>query len=115
VPQTFRLSPGAGLMRHFLLIQTADLEAYVIVYETLIFLPAGLLIGVAVRKWSRQKISGRWMIALGWVLPPVLLEILLAGVSGRRIWAGNIALVFGMAGILLINADRRCKTSLGVS
>jgi glycopeptide antibiotics resistance protein len=117
VSQTYHLSPGAGLLRRFFFIQTADLEAYVIVYETLVFLPAGFLIGVAARKWSRQKISGRWMIALGWVLPAVLLEILLAGVSGRRIWAGNIAfsLVFGLAGILLINADRRFKASVGPS
>jgi glycopeptide antibiotics resistance protein len=117
VPQTYRLSPGARLMRRFIFIQTADLEAYVIIYETFIFLPAGLLIGVAARKKSRQKISGRWMLALGWVLPAVLLEILLAAVSGRRIWAGNIALslVFGLAGILLVNADRRYKTSGGPS
>jgi VanZ family protein len=113
VPQTYRLSPGAGFMHRFYIIQTADLEAYVIVYETLIFLPAGLLIGVAARKRSREKISGRWILALGWVLPAVLLDVLLAAVSGRRIWAGNIALslVFGIAGILLINADRRFKTS----
>jgi hypothetical protein len=117
VPQTYRLSPGARLMRRFIFIQTADLEAYVIIYETFIFLPAGLLIGVAARKKSRQKISDRWMLALGWVLPAVLLEILLAAVSGRRIWAGNIALslVFGLAGILLVNADRRYKTSGGPS
>jgi glycopeptide antibiotics resistance protein len=117
VQQSYRLSPGAGLMQHFLFIQTADLGAYVIVYETLVFLPAGLLIGVAARKWSRQKISGRWMIVLGWALPAMLLEILLAAVSGRRIWAGNIgfSLVFGLAGILLINADRRFKPSFGDS
>jgi VanZ family protein len=117
VAQTYRLSPGASFMRRFVVIQTADLEAYVIIYETFIFLPAGLLIGAAARKRSRQKISGRWMLALGCVLPAVLLEILLAAVSGRRIWAGNIvlSLVFGLAGILLMNADRRCKTSLVLS
>jgi glycopeptide antibiotics resistance protein len=116
VAETYRLSPAASFIRRFFFIHTADLEAYVIVYETLIFLPAGLLIGVAARKWSRQKISGRWMIALGWVLPAVLLEVLLAAVSGRRIWAGNIAfsLVFGLAGILLVNADQRSKTSFDV-
>jgi hypothetical protein len=104
-------------MHGFLFIRTVDLEGCVIVYETLIFLPAGLLIGAAARKSSRQKIYGRWMLAFGWALPAVLLEILLSGMSGRRIWPGNIALslVFGLAGILLINADRRCKNSLGAS
>ncbi len=111
VPQTYRLSPGASLVHRFIFIETGALEGYIIVYETLIFLPAGLLIGVAARKKSGQKISGRWTLALGWALPAVLLEILLAGMSGRRIWVGNIvlSLVFGLAGILLINADRRFK------
>jgi hypothetical protein len=87
------------------------------VYETLIFLPAGLLIGAAGEKWSRQKISGRWILGLGWAIPALLLEILLAGVSGRRIWVGNIALslFFGLAGILLINADRSFKNSSSAS
>jgi hypothetical protein len=80
-------------------------------------LPAGLLIGVAARKRSGGKFTGRWLLAIGWVLPAVLLESLLAAVSGRRIWAGNIALslIFGLAGILIVNADRRLKTSVGSS
>jgi VanZ family protein len=111
VPETYHLSPGASLMHHFLYIDTESLEGYVIVYETLIFLPAGLLLGLKAAKWSRQKISGRWMLAFGLVLPALLLEILLAGMRGRRIWVGNIelSLVFGVAGLLLINADRRFK------
>jgi VanZ family protein len=113
VPQPYRLSPGASLVHNFFFIETGALEGYIIVYETLIFLPAGLLIGVAVWKWSGLKISGRWLLALGWVLPAVLFEFFLAGVSGRRIWVGNIvlSLVFGMAGVLLINADRCFKNS----
>jgi glycopeptide antibiotics resistance protein len=113
VPQNYRLGPGVSLMHRFFFTNTADLEIYAIEYETLIFLPAGMLIGVAARKKSGNNITGRWTLALGWVLPAVLLEILLAAVSGRRIWPGNIALslVFGLAGILLINADRRFKNS----
>lgn len=115
VPQTYRLSPGATLMHSFSFIRTADLRAYVIVYETLVFLPAGLLIGVGARNWTRQESAGRWMLALGCLLPAVLLEYFLSGVSGRRIWAGNIAfaLIFELVGVLLINADRadrRLKT-----
>jgi hypothetical protein len=115
VPQRYRLSAGASLMHTFFFIQTGDLEGYVILYETLIFLPAGLLIGVAAaKKWSRQKISGG-MLALGLVLPAVLLEFFLAGVSGRRVWVGDIAfaLVFGLAGVLLSHADRGFKYSSG--
>ena len=117
VPQTYRLSPGAGFMRSFTFIQTADLEAYVIVYETLIFLPAGLPIGMEAAKWFTRKKSGRWMFALALILPAVLLEILLAEVSGRRIGIGNIALslVFELAGVLLINADLGRRISSRVS
>jgi VanZ family protein len=113
VSQIYHLGPGASFMHSFSFIETPSLEGYVIVYETLIFLPAGLLIGFGAEKWSRQKISERWMLALGWVLPAVLLEILLAGMSGRRIWFENIvlSLVFGLGGVLLINADRRFKNS----
>jgi VanZ family protein len=117
VPQRYRLSAGASLMHTFFFIQTGDLEGYVILYETLIFLPAGLLIGVAAaKKWSRQKISGG-MLALGLVLPAVLLELFLAGVSGRRVWVGDIAfaLVFGLAGVLLSHADRGFKYSSGAT
>jgi len=113
VPQSFRLSPGASLIHRFLFIRTGALEAYVIVYESLIFLPAGLLIGVA----ARNRTTSRWKLALAWILPALLLEILLAEVSGRGILASNIALsiVFGLAGMLLINADRRFKTPLHAS
>ena len=117
VPETYHLGPGASFEHSFSFIQTGYLEGYVIVYETLIFLPAGLLIGLATEKWSGQKIYGVWLVALGLALPAVLLEVLLAGMSGRRILFGNIALslLFGLAGIFLINADRRFKKAPGAS
>jgi hypothetical protein len=115
VPETYHLGPGASFEHSFSFIQTGNLEGYVIVYETLIFLPAGLLIGLETEKWRRQKFYVVWMVTLGLVLPAVLLEVLLAGVSGRKILFGNIALslVFGVAGILLINADRHFKKAPG--
>jgi len=115
VPQSYHLSTGASLMHSFYFIRTLDLEGCFVVYVTLVFLPGGLLIGAAARKWSREGIAARWMLAIGWLLPAVLLEVLLAGVSGRGILVGNLALslVFGLAGILLINADRGFKSSPG--
>jgi hypothetical protein len=107
-PRAYRLGPGASLMHAFNFIVTSDLEGYVVLYLGLVFVPAGFLIGLAAGKWLPQRRSALLLLALCWVLPPVLLELLLAGQSGRRIWMGNIALslVFGLAGILLINADR---------
>jgi hypothetical protein len=117
VAQPYRLSPGASLMHKFFFIEIGALEGYIIAYETLIFLPAGLLVGVGLWKWSGRKMIGLWMLVLGWALPAVLFEVFLAGMSGRRIWIGNIvfSLVFGVAGMLLINSDRRVKTSSAVS
>ena len=64
-----------------------------------------------------ENIPPEYISASGWLswggfFLRCCLEILLVGVSGRRIWAGNIALslFFGLAGILLINADRRFKS-----
>jgi len=117
VPETYRLSPGASLRHRFFFIQAADLEGYIIVYETLIFLPAGLLIGMAAWKCFAQRIPGLWILVLGWVLPAALLEILLAGISGRRIWIGNfvLSLAFGVVGMLLINADQHGKAVVRAS
>ena len=113
VPQTYRLGPGTGLVRRFHWVQTDDLEGCVIVYHTLVFMPVGFLIGIVARKWSLLKISDRWILAIGWALPAVLLEMFLSGMSGRRIWPANIvlSLVFGLAGMLLVNADRGNRTS----
>jgi len=111
VREEYRLSPAAGLMHRVRYIEPEALEGYITVYETLIFLPAGLLIGLAARRWSRLNFYARLTLVLGWVLPPLLLEILLVAESGRRMWVGNVALslVFGLMGVLLVNADRGFK------
>jgi hypothetical protein len=107
VPQSYRLSPGASLWHRFFLLQTMELEGCVLIYEMLIFLPAGLLIGMAARKWNTWKTSGKLLVVFGLFLPPVLLDLLLASTSGRRIFPENIFLsaLLGVAGVLLINAD----------
>ena len=109
VRRVYRLSPGASLIHGFFLIKTADLGGYVLLFETLIFLPAGLLIGLQVGNWPGQKIAGLSMLVFGLLLPAILLEVLEVGVSGRRVWFGNIAMsvVFGLAGVALMKADVR--------
>lgn len=113
VPRNYRLGPGAGLIHVFSYLKITYLQGYVVFYEALIFFPAGVLIGLGVGKWSSRKTSGQWMLVLSWALPAVLLEFLLAAMSGRRIWAVNIAisLAFGVAGVLLINVGGRLKNS----
>ena len=110
----YRLGPGASFFRSFSFVRTVDLRGYTVVYETLIFLPAGLLIGMAMRKWRTRNIAGKWLLALGLVVPPVFLELLLVSVSGRRILPGNmfLSLLLGIAGAILMNADSRAKIPL---
>jgi glycopeptide antibiotics resistance protein len=108
---SYRLSAGASLAHEFIFISTVGLDGYVIDYETLIFLPAGLLIGMAVGKWSNWNTGGKLLLAADLLLPSVLLELLLAGVSGRGILAGNIilSLLLSIAAVCLINADGRVR------
>ena len=117
VRQTYRLSPGASLAHHFFIVWTANLGGYIVVYETLIFLPGGFLIGMAARGWATWKTAGRLLLAAGLLLPPVLLELLLVWVSGREILAGNVflSLCLSIAGALLINADCRARKPLPIS
>ena len=107
VPQVYRLSPGASLKHDIAFVQTGELQGCVTVYQALVFLPAGVLIGLAVGKFSGRYATLGLMLTLGLVLPAVLLEILLAGVSGGRFWAGDIGLacLFGVVGILMIRSD----------
>jgi glycopeptide antibiotics resistance protein len=104
---SYRLSAATSFARNFVHANTANLSGYVVVYETLIFLPAGLLIGMAARKWSTLEAGSRLLFAACMVLPPVILEIILVVVSGRKILPGNIflSLLFFVAGVCLINAD----------
>ena len=117
VEETYRLSAGASLVHNFFSVNTDSLDGYVIVYETLIFLPAGLLVGMAGRKWSKWKTAGRMLLAVDLLLPPVFLEFLLVWVSGREILAENIflSLLLSIAGAYLVNADRRVREPLPVS
>jgi hypothetical protein len=94
-------------MHTFAFIQTGDLDGYTIFYEVIVFMPAGILIGLAAAKWFKQKTPDGWLLVIGWALPALLLEFFLAWDSGRRTWVWNIALAlgFGLAGILLINSD----------
>jgi VanZ family protein len=117
MPRSYRLTPGAGLARVFGPVQTTALTGYNVVYETLIFVPAGILIGLVARKWETGSHAYLWMFSTGVVLPAILLELLLASVGGGKIWYRDIVLsiFFGVAGILLINADRQSTTQHLVS
>jgi glycopeptide antibiotics resistance protein len=105
-PRDYRLGPGASLFHAIRFVQTPELSGYIVVYNTILFLPAGMLLGLEARKSLSREIAV--LLVLGWFLPAVVCEALLVVQTGRRIWLGNIAmsLAFELAGMLLINADR---------
>ena len=108
-PRTYRLTPGAAFAHVFGPIQTTALTGYCVVFETLVFIPAGILIGLAARKWPAGAHPYIWMFSLGAVLPSVLLEMVLVYVSGGEFWFRDVSISIFLAviGILLINGDRR--------
>lgn len=107
VPRDYQLGPGAVLFHAVSFVQAVDLQGAAVVYYTLLFLPAGALAGLGLRNWRTRGSAAVWLAILGWILPALLCEALLVLQTGRRIWWGNVAmaLFFGLAGILLINAD----------
>ena len=114
VPRVYRLGPAAALFSGVFDIQSSDLDSYIVVYDTLMFLPAGVLIGIAARNWRAKRASVFWLLVVGWAIPAVLLEGFLAIEGGRSVWWVSIALslFFGVAGMALVNADRlRCTTN----
>jgi glycopeptide antibiotics resistance protein len=108
VPGSYRLSPGAAIKHTFSYITTNDLRALAILYEMLVFVPTGLLIGMAARKWNTWNRFGKSIVVIGTVLPPLLLEFILVALSGRSILPGNILVsaLLCIAGAMLMNADR---------
>jgi glycopeptide antibiotics resistance protein len=109
----YQLGPGVSLIHLFFYVRTADLQGFVVMFEMLIFLPGGLLIGIAARKWRVWNDWGKLTLTLALLLPPVFLEFLLVWVSGRGLRPGNIytSLFLGIAGALLINADFQVELS----
>lgn len=107
-PGDYQLGPGAVLFHAMHFVQTVELRGTAVVYYTLLFLPAGMLAGVGLRHRRHRLSAALWLAVLGWILPAFLCEALLVAQTGRRFWWQNvaIALFFGLAGILFMNADR---------
>ena len=107
-PRRYELTPGvpiAQIVRH---IKVNELEGYTYIYYALVFVPGGVLLGLATRriKW-RVKEALSLVVAL--VLPCIILEMILIKVSGRAFSFGNVfvSAFFTIAGFLWINADRQ--------
>ena len=105
----YELTPGtplAQLMRH---INVNELEGYAYIYYALVFVPAGVLFGLAARRLNPLDVRGTLALVLAIVIPSILLEMLLVQISGRAFSLFNVFLsaLFAIAGLGWINADRQ--------
>ncbi|HXR18022.1 MAG TPA: VanZ family protein [Terriglobales bacterium] len=109
--RTYELGPGAALARLVRRIKPAELEGYEYIFYALVFAPAGCLLGFTWRKMRAQRLGRVALVALGFILPSVLFEIMLFRVGGRAISLGSIG--FGIlvvcAGSLWINVGLALK------
>lgn len=107
ISQTFYLSPGAGVVGKLVRIKTEELVAYSGLYESLVFLPVGFLLGLAVRKIRSPRALYKLAILAGIVLPPIALEVVLIEISGRH-WSilhPLTSIGLGIAGMIWMNLD----------
>jgi hypothetical protein len=107
---SYHLGAGAALARTIYGDKTSELnlDGYLVAYACLIFVPAGMLMGIGIRRVSRKKIADWILVALNFLLPPVLLEMVLAGASGRAFSFAQAGLSLSLMLIVcaLINADQ---------
>jgi VanZ family protein len=115
-PRRYELTPGAPLAQLIRHIKTSELEGYTYIYYALVFLPGGVLLGLAARRLTALDVREILVLMLAIVMPPVFLEMLLVWISGRPFSLFNVFLsaLFVIAGIIWINADRQLE-KFGVS
>jgi VanZ family protein len=107
VRKSYYLSPGAALVGTLIRIKTDELVAYSGLYDSLVFLPLGFLLGLAVRIIPPGNTTYWLAIGAGILLPGILMECLLVGISGRQASVMQLSLTIGLtiAGMLWMNLD----------
>lgn len=109
----YDLGPPAALARTIRNIKTLELPGYRFIFYAVIFFPAGSLLGLSWRKTSGHRIARAALIFFGFLLPPLLLELLLTRIAGRPLSVEDLflSILFAAAGGLWVNADRAATTS----
>ncbi len=108
VSPSYHLSPGAGLVREFYRVRTTELGAYLILYDAVIFVPAGLLLGLLARRMISFGLAGKALLVFALPFPGLLFDWILVQVSGREPspWQLGLCVAQTALGTWLINADR---------
>jgi len=103
----YELGPGAALASRIRQTNAAELEGYEMIYDALIFVPAGALFGMALIAVGPRDIAASVALAVEFVLPPWLLARILSYLTGRPVSVRSIflCLILAVAGGMWINTD----------
>jgi len=103
----YRLGPATSLARVLRMVRPAELQGYNDIYYSLVFFPAGIILGIAAQKYTHSTAANRLAVILFLLLPGFLLEFILTRVSGRPLWISNTLLSIGLmlAGFFWIRTD----------
>ena len=106
---TYRLGPGAALVKFVRRIQPGELEGYNYIYYILIFCLPGAILGLAARNLPEPRAAKSLWLGSIFVIPAILLEWILVSTSGRSfssLYLG-LSLLLAVGSFLWINSDRR--------
>ena len=106
---TYRLGPGAALVKFVRRIQPGELEGYNYIYYILIFCLPGAILGLAARNLPEPRAAKSLWLGSVFVIPAILLEWILVSTSGRSfssLYLG-LSLLLAVGSFLWINSDRR--------
>jgi glycopeptide antibiotics resistance protein len=103
----YRLGPGTSLARVLRMVRPAELQGYNDIYYSLVFFPAGIILGIAAQKYTHSSAANRLPVILYLLLPSFLLEFILTRVSGRPLWISNalLSVCLMLAGFFWIRTD----------
>jgi glycopeptide antibiotics resistance protein len=105
---SYSLGPGARLAELIRWGRPPELDEYNYAYDALIFIPAGALLGLIATRKRPRDFAGYSLLAAGFLLPPLLFELILAHTIGRSVSLGTpvLTLCLLVSASLWINADR---------
>jgi hypothetical protein len=103
----YHLGPGTALAKLLRRIRPSELEGYNDIYCVLVFFPAGIILGIAAERRTQSNAMVILSLALHSVVPALILELILARVSGRPFSISNIlfSALLVIAGFLWIRSD----------
>jgi FtsH-binding integral membrane protein len=89
------------------MVRPAELQGYSEIYYSLVFFPAGIILGIAAQKYTHSSAANRLVVMLYLLLPGFLLEFILTRVSGRPLRISNalLSICLMVAGFFWIRTD----------